>query len=527
MKKEAKKQSAAIKYLVVLAVCLLVGIIVTIAVFFKDSDRISANSSVLFAFDGAANGVTPSGDEFDISGIGAEDVLSAALTECNLQDKYTTDQIRSSLYVRGVYPEDIAEQILSFESLFDYESSKTFTHDGFYATRYNIALYNDFDRHISKDQLSKILSAVMVAYQTSFKAEYSEAWDAKLVDLNLENYDYIQQLSILTERMDQVGDYAAQMYQKESKVITGGQTFNDINIRIRNLSDNEIPRLRALVILGGLSKDPERLLLQYQYEIENLSIRFRNQKERLEEVEKLLDAYEKNEVLYISSGDSFTKIDGNSSQTYDQLVAERRSVANGITEIKTDISERLLRMGDIIGDEAESSEYFIQVNEMLREQMDEEEYRQLLDEMSEEGGENAETVEESEETDNGENPDEQALPEEDTQASVRKGRIDIDIEAAALESDIYALVDKIAVIENDFNAMLEIYNDEQFNDMTIVLSPSAVSSKKLISGAFIKAGIKNAGPFMAIGVMICVIMLLADSGKKTSAPKEKKEKKED
>ncbi len=526
MKKEAKKQFAAKKYLVILAVFFLVGLIVTISVYFKDSGRYSANSSILFAFDGAANGVTPSGDEFDINGISTDDVLTAALTECNLQDKYTPDQIRGSLYVRGVYPADIADQILSFDSMFDYESSKTFTHDGFHATRYNIALYNDFDSHISKDQLSKILSAVMTAYQTSFKAEYSETWDAKVVDLNLENYDYIQQLSILNERMDQVGDYASQMYQKESNVITGGQTFNDISIRIRNLSDNEIPRLRALIILGGLSKDPERLLLQYQYEIENLSIRFRNQKVRLEEVEELLDAYEKNEVLYISSGDSFTKIDGNSSETYDQLVSERRSVANGITEIKTDISERLLRMSDILGEDAESSEYIVQVNEMLQEQMSEEEYRQILDELSGEGGENADITGEPEDTDNDENPenpDEEALPEENTTASIRKGRIELDIEEAQLEADIYTLFDKIVAIENDFNAMLQVYNDEQFNDMTVVLFPTDVSTKKLLSGAFIKAGIKNAGPFMAIGVMICLIMLLKENGKKTSLPKEKED----
>ena len=516
MKKEAKKQFAANKYIVVLAVCLLIGIVVTIAVFFQNSGRVSANSSVLFAFDGAANGVTPNGDEFDIFGIGAEDVLSAALTECNLQDKYTPDQIRSSLYVRGVYPGDIADQILSFESLFDYQSSKTFTHDGFHATRYNIALYNDFDRNISKDQLNNILNAVMSAYRTSFIAQYSETWDAKLVDLNLEEYDYIQQLSVLNERMDQVGDYAGQMYQKESKVMLNGQTFNDIRIRIRNLSDNEIPRLRALVILGGLSKDPERLLMQYEYEIENLSIRLRNQKVRLQEVEELLAAYEKNEVLYISSGDAFTKIDGNSSQTYDQLVAERKSVANGITEIKTDISDRLLRMGDILGDDAYASEYIAQVNEMLQEQMSEEEYQQIINGGSEESGENTDTGE-SDEFENGENPEnpeEQEEPDENIQASIRKGRGEAGSGAAELEADIYTLVDKITAIENDFNAMLDVYNEEQFSDMTIVLTPSYVGTRKIVSGAFIKSGIMNAGPFMAIGVMICVIMVLLDMKKK-------------
>ncbi|MBP3296454.1 MAG: hypothetical protein J6M27_07720, partial [Lachnospiraceae bacterium] len=374
----------------------------------------------------------------------------------------------------------------------------------------------------SREQLGKLLDDVMISYQRSFKEQYSKTWDAQLVDLNLEEYDYIQQLSILNDRMDQVDTYASQMYQKEFRVMLEGQTFNDIHIRIRNLSDNEIPRLRAMVVLGGLSKNPERLLMQYEYEIENLLIQLRNQKDRLTEVELLLEAYEKNEVLYIGSGDAFTKIDGNSSQTYDQLVAERRSVANGITDIKTDISDRLLRMGDILGDEADSSEYIKQVNDMLAEQIDEEEYQQILDEVTEESGENPEDTENGENVDtegeeNGEFQDEARLPKDNTHISTRKGRGDSVDGVVELEADINGLVDKISEIENDFKAMLDVYNEQQFNDMTISLSPSYVNSKRLVSGAFVKTGIKYAGPFVSIGIMICVVMVLLDMKKKEKA----------
>ena len=543
MKKTDQKQIFKNKYFGVIAFCILVGLIVTCVIFFKDAGRKAAVSSIRLSFEGAADGRTPDGEAFDISALTGDEILDAALTECDLKEKYTADQLRSSLYIRGDYPEDIADEILSFESLFDYEASKPFTHDGYHATHYTIALYNDFDQKISKEQLDRLLTAILNNYTNTFKSQYGKIWNADLLELDLENYDYVQQLTILKDQLDQAAGFAEELYEQEPGVITGGESFNDICIRMRNISENDIPRLQAMVVMGGLSRDSERLLIQYEYEIGDLCIQLKYQNDRLKEVENLLNSYEKNDILYISSGEELTKIDGNSSETYDELVEEKKEIADGITDIKSNISKRLMSMQDILGDEAQYSDYFVNVNAILMEQMETEEYEQLLDDT---GIENQETTEEPEiitaepaeeneaDKQDVEETDTEELPAENTEASVKKeddllggepaegihkGREIDSAEIAALESEIRSLEGKIAAIETDFNNMLVAYNELQLNDATITIAETQLVSKKLISGVFIKTGIKCAGPFVSIGIMICVVMVLLDMKKKEKKAK--------
>ena len=296
---------------------------------------------------------------------------------------------------------------------------------------------------------------------------------------------------------------------------------------MRNLADNEIPRLQAMVVMGGLSRDAERLLIQYEYEIEDLCIRLKHQSNRLKEVEQLLASYEKNDILYISSGEELTRIDGNSSQTYDALVAEKREVADRITDIRSDISERLLSMKDILDDDEVYSEYFDKVYAVLVEQVGAEESQQLISDTglddpeadTDNGGdnpeENSEENSDREDSDAEDNPDAEALPDENTTASIlHKGRENNAEQLAALEAEIKALEEKITAVESDFNNMLAACNEQQLNDGTVSISETQLVSRKLISGAFIKTGIKCAGPFVSIGIMVCVIMVLLDSKKK-------------
>ncbi len=195
-------------------------------------------------------------------------------------------------------------------------------------------------------------------------------------------------------------------------------------------------------------------------------------------------------------------------------------------------------MQDILGDEAQYSDYLVNVNAILMEQMETEEYEQLLDDT---GIENQETIEEPEvitaepaeenvaDKQDVEKTDTEELPVENTEASVKKeddlpggepaegihkGREIDSAEIAALESEIRSLEGKIAAIETDFNNMLVAYNELQLNDATITIAETKLASKKLISGAFIKTVIKCAGPFVSIGIMVCVIMVLLDSNKK-------------
>ena len=65
-------------------------------------------------------------------------------------------------------------------------------------------------------------------------------------------------------------------------------------------------------------------------------------------MDRLIASYDKNDIIYLSSTDSLTKIDGNSSETYDELVSQRKEVSDGITQIITRINNYNLLMEDLL-----------------------------------------------------------------------------------------------------------------------------------------------------------------------------------
>ena len=67
-------------------------------------------------------------------------------------DKYTPDQLRDNLLVSGVYPEDIVSRMTRYESLITGDAGRIGMAD-YHATLYNVTLYNDFDKSISRKDL--------------------------------------------------------------------------------------------------------------------------------------------------------------------------------------------------------------------------------------------------------------------------------------------------------------------------------------------------------------------------------------
>ncbi len=469
MKKQAVKNSLLKRSLILIIIAAVIGLSVSIIKFSEISSRKTATATIAFTFAGSADGKTPAGSEFDIKQMLDDAVIEKGIELAQLTGKYDTAQVRKALSLRGEYPENIARQLVSYESLLDFSGSRSLSLDGYHATLYYITLNNSFDSKIPGADLAGILDGIMTAYKSDFREKTGLKWTGDL--LNLDAYDYSQQLDVLNERITQAAGYAAEMYELEQGAVIGGAGFNDIYIRLNSLADSEIPRLRAIVTMDGLTKDTDRLLTQYRYEIDELNNQLKHYKVRLERVEKLLDSYDKNEIIYISSGESLTKIDGNSSQTYDILVAERVEISEQITSINTEIAGYELKIKDIMGEE-----------------------EPLPDTPDDENGEDQEETQEDSHLMEG--------AADDTYSVTTTGM-------TALERSISDLIANVKSIEDDFNAMLTSFSERQVNDATTLVSEATVQSGSILSGTFIKFSIKTAGPFVTVALIIVFCMVIA------------------
>ena len=482
--------------LCVLIACAVVGVALSTVLFLSNPDSTTVSASLEFLFDGAADGLAPNGYPFTVEDIRSDAVLTAALEASGLSARYTADQIRPWLRADGVLPEDIVSQLMNYESLLDFSASRTLTISSYYPAQYRISLASDFDRSISRQDLEKLLQAVIDAYKADFTGKYSMASGKSAFAMALNEFDYPQQLDVISAIIQQTSRYAQAMYEKEPTFMVSGQGFNDIVVRLNNLVNTEIPRLEAAITMNGLTRNTLRLMTQYQYEIKTLSFELSRKQEEQKKLDALIASYQKNEILYLSTADQLTKIDGNSSETYDRLVADRKAVADRITEINTEIAKNQLLLNDLTksgqSDPSQTAETETSGQPAVETAAEtaESSTESAIDELQAEAVETAALSAE----------EVQFLAEEAEEATRRQ--------TEALEASIAQLQVKGSEIGAEFSALLNAYNEQQINDVTLHSSELRYKAPSLLSGAFIVKTVKIAGALCAVGLAICLILLI-------------------
>lgn len=459
----AKKTHWLRNTIIILLIFGIAGLALTAVRFFGNAESTAATATLVFTFEGAADGIAPNGAMFNISDITSEDVITAGLEASALAEKYTVDQIKSSLIARGVYPSDMVSRVMSYESLLDFDANREATSATYHPTTFTIELYNDFDKTIPKDQLTGLLKAIVEAYKAHFAKVYANSLLESGLPATLSDYDYPQQLDIIENRFQTTADYAQEMYLRRPSFLYEGMGFNDITVRLSSLISIEINRLRADMTMNALTRDIERLKSRYAFEINDISNFMENQNTHLDRLDKLIAAYEKNAIIYLSSGNNVTKIDSNASVTYDTLVSQLESISQSITDANSRIITYRQMLSDLTG-EAEEDVY---------------------SEIPE-----GETVEAPIEIS-------QPVPRTLTEA-----------QRAALEARIDAIVSKGDAVVDDFQSMLKAFNAQEINDLTVTVIRVSYNSPSVFSGAFVKLALQTAGPLCAIGFMLCMVLII-------------------
>lgn len=466
--------------IIVLLVCGIAGTILAAIQFTAHPDRTCAKASLQLSFAGAADGIAPNGYQFDMGAMDSDEVLESALEDSGLQGRYTADQLRENLVVTSSYPDDLVEQVTGYDSLMDFTGNRELLVSSYHPTTFSVALYNDFDKEIAPAQLQELLANVLSSFRARFSriaSVYLDWQDGELY--NLEQYDYPQQLEVIQEIIEQQARYAQEMYEKAPTFLKDGKGFNDIYVRFNSLVESDIVRLNANITINALTRDMARLLMQYQFEVRDLSNQLTNQQEQLKRLDALIASYEKNEIIYLNTTNSLTKIDGNSSVTYDALVTARKELSDEITQTNSRIATYQLKLADLMKDSAQK------------------------DDAPAAAADDAAAVPETLDVE-----EIQALTEEEIAAAAEAAEEAAKRQTAALEVRIANLVAMRDAVTADFAAMLQDYTDRNINEHTMRVYKQSYFAPSLLSGAFIKKAIKIAGPICALGFMACMVLLI-------------------
>ena len=454
--------------LIVLIICGLVGSVLAAVLLFSETNQTYATAAIQFSFDGAAEGKAPNGYAFDVNGITSDEVLEKALEASGLTGTYTAEEIRGSMNVTGVYPERIAEQMTRYVSLLDTNADMQAALSDYHATRYSVALYNNFDQKIASGKLTELLQNILTIYRGHFAKTYSASLETTDAITDLQEYDYAQQLDAIRTGVNQDNRFALEVQELAPDFRQGGRSFGDIAVRYQNLG-KDIDRLEATITLNAVSKDRTRLQKRYEMEIRTQGFQLESLTEELKQIEAQVDSFEKDGIIYVSANGALNRVGSSSSDTYDKLVEKRKTVSDQIAEINATIALYQARLDDMTGAAAKAAEA------------------------------------------SGETEDVTAV-EELTAA-----------EKAALRTDVEQKLDMLRTkrddVRSDFAAMLDAYAAREINEKTVSVSELKYKTPSLLSGVYIVKVIKTAGPICAVGFMVCMVLLIISRRKEEKTRK--------
>jgi flagellin-like hook-associated protein FlgL len=112
------------------------------------------------------------------------------------------------------------------------------------------------------------------------------------------------------------------------------------------------------------------------------------------------------------------------------------------------------------------------------------------------------------------------MSQKEIEAIVQSAEESNEQKTAGVEARISALVEKYQTIMEDLSKLVRAYNNTIINDSSVQIGKGRFyGTPGLLSSQFIVTMIKTAGPFCCIGLMICLVMIIADRKKKLNQRK--------
>ncbi len=353
-----KNKHIFIPLIVFVSVC-FVGVIISIINFKGFEKNMSYSTKTIeFLYDGASDGKDPNGNEFNAMDLLTDEVINQAVADSNMN--YKAEDLKPYLVLKNIVPENVVSEITAYTSLVKSGAATTTINSSTYhATRYNLILYRDFDKSISGKDLNRLVDNISKNYCELFYKTYDQAFDSKNYSdiYAIDTYDYIYQVEVYENKLQALSKYASNLFAKNNTFTFKAKSFNDIVLKADSLILNDVSKIRNAITFNALSKDVDRLKDYYNYKITTLNFDKEKYTTDLANITAQIDSYEKDSTVYIGSGENIVKVESNSSETYNALLAKKISISQNISEINKNITDYQNILADIDAAVATQAEY--------------------------------------------------------------------------------------------------------------------------------------------------------------------------
>ncbi|MCD8039322.1 MAG: hypothetical protein LUE96_09600 [Lachnospiraceae bacterium] len=336
------KRKKLYKYILAVAVCLgvLAGLVYE-GVTYVTGKSSYARAVISFQYEGIEDGLDPNGSAFDINKLKSPAVIEEALVSLGITD-IDAEDVRANIEIEGVIPEDAVERItvikeMALEDVSNYEKILDVS---YYPSQYIVYLYNDFG--MSGSETVQILNAVLESYREYFLDTYANTEvltvAANLIDYT--DYDYVEAVDMLETQIEIMQNYVEERRNQASEFRSAatGLSFGDIVTALGTVEDVDLANLDAYIEGHTLTKDKERLIEYYEYNIKKYNMAITEYQVQLSNIQSTIDKYQKDPMVIVSSQETTQQLEV-TNEYYDELQQQKLDVAARIAALNTDLNE--------------------------------------------------------------------------------------------------------------------------------------------------------------------------------------------
>ena len=243
----------------------------------------TASTVIRYTNEAATNGMTPSGDELDVSEIYSATVITSVLEDLNLNAG--VDTIRSKCRVQEITPpdEDVRKQALLEQG----EEYKYFSTD--YIVSFSVG------SEYSESFARTVLDSIIKNYFSTYGEKYinQQTLPNNSVRGTDGHYDYIERAEILDAWTINISDYLAakKETQPDYRSAATGYSFNDLYEIYQAYMQYDIPEIYSLILEQEVTVDYDTLIKKYQTDISTLELDLQNMQSKIDDLNDLIHKY--------------------------------------------------------------------------------------------------------------------------------------------------------------------------------------------------------------------------------------------
>ena len=319
------------------------GIIVGVSIIFSTRSQTPVEALISFSYDGIEKGKDPNGATLRPYNLLANPEVVQEALETRGMDPALVEQVRQGIDIDSIIPQDAVDKLTTYGQLYQDAASgqlnaaQQMLATTWYSTQYKIT-FNFYEVGINREEAVQLVNAILDAFRGFFykKYGYNEPLGIALVSGDYSEYDYSEALDMFNDTLKKLKRYINELANDDStrfRSTETGYTLADLRESITTVQNMDIAMIDSYLRTNNISKDPARLQAYYEYRIEELNRSLKTQEDHLATVQKLLDGYQKDQVI-IFSNDQMNTQSSIASDEYDKLINRVSNASSDIAESK-------------------------------------------------------------------------------------------------------------------------------------------------------------------------------------------------